>query len=291
MWWDLQKLIYGGIFSLVGSLLDIGYAIFLLTNPIGWVIALFTYFGDIVDYLSSVFSNIGSVIYENFIKAFETVGSVINAVVSVIERLFDAIVNGVRSAIAVMDKLLVPFTAVGKAGRSVWKSLFGSGFLHIVEGSAAASLSMFGMVPTFNAVGSAANATANSIATITNSAASAAVGIGDLARATGELNGATIRGVSLMQHTVEAVADETSPIAREAAASLRGAVVSPAALHGIGAPVASGGGGGRERMEITVPVTLTLDGEMLATAVAKVNEEDMIRSHSRPHSAMRGVPL
>ena len=311
---DYLVTLYSTLWSVIKAVMEIGYLFFLVSNPIGWTIALFVYFQAAViaamDAVYAAFKFVGQALYAVFVApvynlialfqmvgkavwdslgvAFDAVREVVDAVYSVVSSLFSSIESGVKAALKPLQKLKAAFDWIGESAKAVTGKLFGSGFLHILEGTSEAIPSLFGLSNAFVGVAAAAANTSSKVASVSSSAMAAAEGIGHLAAMTDKLQGATVRGISVVRQVVADVSSEGSPIAAGAAAALRGAVVSPAAMMPSSAPGVGGGGGGGAEISITVP--LMIDGEQIAMAVARVSREDLMRYHGRPGSAMRGVP-
>lgn len=311
---DVLNEIVSTVWSFIQAVYEVGSLFFLVSNPIGWTLMLFKFFGDeiaaVMDTIYSVFEYAGQTLYAVFVSpiyrlvdlfkmvgnavwdtlgaAFQKLKNVVELVRSGISSLFSAIKKGIDLALAPLRKLREGLNWIKDAASNAKSGLFGSGFLHITEGIGESLPSVLGLSNAFTSMGNVAANTASKVASISASAAAAAGGIGRLAEATNKLQGVTVRGVSVVKQVIADTSAEGSPIAAEAAAALRGAVVSPAAmLPPAPAPAAEAGGGG----EISITVPLMLDGEQIASAVAKITEEDLMRHHGRPSSAMRGVPL
>jgi hypothetical protein len=313
--WEWSSKAYESIKSVIDTILDLGYVFFLVSNPIGWTIGLFGYFRDAVvetlETIYKVFQYVGQSLWDAFmyplntlIEVFKIVGeflwkyvglgfekikNIVTSVYSGITTLFSAVSGGVNKVLFPLKKLYEAFDWLRSKITGAKESTHGSGFLHIPEGIHEAMPGIVSLAGAFHSVSSAASTAASKVASVSSSAAAAAAGIGQLAGATNRLQGATVRGISVVKQVVADVSPETSPIAAEAAAALRGSVVSPAAMMPAPAAAPGGEGGGASEISITVPVMI--DGEQIAMAVAKVSKEELIRHHGRPGSAMRGVPL
>jgi len=190
-------------------------------------------------------------LYTYWDKVWSFIMMGVNAVVWAFKMLWNVVVSGVKWALKHLWLFMGPFGWLFKAVGWLKKKLFGSGFLHIDEGVTGAIGSLRKLTNAYGAVGSAAASAYD--------------------RASGEVT----------------VGTAVYPGAKMVGGIGAGAV--PGA-GGAGGVAGVRPGGGVSVKEINIPITLVLDGRVIAETIVKVGKEELLRMHSLPRRTMRGVP-
>lgn len=177
------------------------------------------------------------------------------------QRFKAGIRDMIKDAVKHLGVLGKMFSWIAGEAKGSKKAMHGSGFLHIPEGAAEATRSMLSLTGSFERLKHAALATAAAVA-----APVAPI------LPTGTLGGQ-------LPAPQVAVARAESLIPSIVTRHLPAAAPSPAPA------------GVETRGDIIIPVTVTMDGEEVGTAIARVSREELLRHGNAPASAMRGIPL
>lgn len=256
-----------------------GVVLLLALGPIGWlmlaIMALVGYaeeigeaFSWIGDVIMSVLGVIGDALYYAFIaptlwiiELFVWLGSVIASVFG----FFYDVIGGIRGAFNAVGRaiswvakqfqpLIDAFTWLADAAGGVWDYLFGSSMLHIKEGVYEISPSLAKLEDSFTAVG----------------------------RAVGKVADGT-----QLPDDVRVKIEE--PLRAPAEAAPFGAPAFAPAAQAAPAPMGGGAPAGTP-IRVVVPVTVELDGMILARAISEhVVEVENERHFNEPISPLRGV--
>jgi TP901 family phage tail tape measure protein len=181
--------------------------------------------------------------------------------------MWDSVKEGAGAAFDKVKEFAgAPFKAVGDAAGWLYDKLFGSGFLHINEGVLSAMSSLGNLTGSFRGFGE----TVGEIRSMVQ-------GLLEAMNATGI---APTVGVPALPTPAPAAAR-----ARAAAVTTVAARTALAGREGGAAAAAA------ELPELQITVPVIMDGEQIATAVARVTREQLIRHGNTPGGAMRGVPI
>lgn len=207
---------------------------------------------------------------EMLLSPFDLMLKGADVVKSALGGMWDSVKDGAGEAVKKVTEFAgAPFKAIGEAASWVKGLLFGSGFLHIKEGVMEAVSSVGSLEGSFKGFGDLVGQTQAVVAGLMQTLSAAGVG-------------PTV-GVP--------VSTLPSPVAARARADAVTAVAARTLT--LGTEGGAGGGtaaaGGPSEIRITVPVMI--DGEQVATAVARVSKEQLIRHGNAPGGAMRGIPL
>jgi hypothetical protein len=171
--------------------------------------------------------------------------------------MISKVIGGIARAADIAGKAIYymthPFKAVSAGASWLKKKLFGSSFLHISEGVAGSMMSLMKLIWGFSLLGRVA-AWARKQATT------------PVAVNTNAPTGITSDTAAI------AAADR---VAQTAMDQRPRAVPTP--------PTTKIG-------DITIPITLTLDGRIIAETIVKVSKNELMRMHGMPRRTMRGVP-
>lgn len=174
------------------------------------------------------------------------------------------------------------------------KTLFGSSFLHIAEGIASIMSPINMLKQAFVAVKNVLSAIADMLK---NSIFARVIGwlMGGGDKKTAIATATAVPAVASTAAALTAPEMPTTvttapPVISPLAAKAKAAVVSFEEREAPEVRTEAKPKGGR-MPEIVVPVTLTLDGEVIASVVARSSAEKLVRFGNAPFSPMRGVPL
>lgn len=192
----------------------------------------------------------------------KTLGYIVDFVVSKIRAFFGGVASGAKTAASAISYLFIPFRTIANAADWVWDSLFGSGLFGIDTAILDLRSPFYNLIGYFSNTAEAAIRTKRTIQDMMD----VARGNISIAAVTPEVVSNAASKALEMAIGVRPAAPMAAP-ARKAATPVRGAL-SP----------------------IVIPVTLTLEDEVIAKTVVKVSQEQLRLYHNMPASPMRGIP-
>jgi TP901 family phage tail tape measure protein len=199
-----------------------------------------------------------------------------------IKEFFVGMWEGIKiGAKAALDAILWPFRKIGEAAAWLKGKLFGSGFLHIPEGASAAESSAYKMIQPFEVMGQVIDKLIGTLALLPRIIADAIAAIPNEVRTRVKLD-------TQLPDEIKARMDE--PVGARAANI--GKINAEPGVRGHTGSTSGGGGASAPSSptEITIPVTVELDGFILARVIAKhIVEIGRERYMNEPLNPLRGI--
>lgn len=221
------------------------------------------------------------------IKGFQLLGDVVGWIWGQFEKVGDAIESVGNMLVGVKKKFTDFFEAIGQGAIDAVSWMFGSGFLHIPEGTKEANASLAGTTAGFKALNKEIALTARTsnglkisginMAASKNYGNYSVTGVGNYTNTEPLETREEPRRNGYVIPTRSVVPTETAPAL--ATASVPQRALQTTATQGSQAPQGT----------VSMPITIVLDGRVLAKVLKEMSAEELFRNFGYASGPMRGL--